>query len=367
MGYEIDFIPVGEGTRSGDAICLRYGDLNGPRTNQFVVVIDGGTVESGSKLVDHLRTHYQTDVVDLVVSTHPDGDHTSGLRTVLTEMTVGEVWMHLPWEHTDEIARMFKDGRVTDNSVRESLRKSLSVAHEVQEIATKRAIRITEPFTGTSDATGRLVVCGPSLDYYESLLPEFRGTPEPASEAEMLIAKAFEILKEAAKMVVEERWDLETLGDDGRTSAENNTSTILCLQGEDDRLSLLTGDAGIPALTHAVGRLESHFGDLPSRLKFVQVPHHGSKRNISPALLDRIVGPKLPATQRGVKRTAALVSVATNGAPKHPARKVVNAFTRRGTTVNATQGISKRHSYQAPAREGWTAATPLPFFDEVEE
>ena len=41
MGYEIDFLPVGD--KSGDAIALRYGNLFGQRTEQTVVVVDGGS------------------------------------------------------------------------------------------------------------------------------------------------------------------------------------------------------------------------------------------------------------------------------------------------------------------------------------
>ncbi len=42
MDYEVDFHPVGDGERSGDAICLRFGDLNAGHDQQVVMVIDGG-------------------------------------------------------------------------------------------------------------------------------------------------------------------------------------------------------------------------------------------------------------------------------------------------------------------------------------
>jgi hypothetical protein len=55
MGYEIDFLPVGEGEDSGDAIALRFGSLFGPRSEQTVVVIDGGFKESAEGLVSHIH------------------------------------------------------------------------------------------------------------------------------------------------------------------------------------------------------------------------------------------------------------------------------------------------------------------------
>jgi beta-lactamase superfamily II metal-dependent hydrolase len=104
MGIEIDFLPVGNGEKSGDAIALRFGNLFGKRSGQIVMVIDGGTLESGAALVEHIKSFYGTSTVDIVLSTHPDADHASGLSVVLEELVVGQVWMHRPWEHCSEIS-----------------------------------------------------------------------------------------------------------------------------------------------------------------------------------------------------------------------------------------------------------------------
>ncbi len=50
LGYEIDFLPVGNGDKSGDAIAVRYGEPG----NYKVMVVDGGTKESGQALVAHI-------------------------------------------------------------------------------------------------------------------------------------------------------------------------------------------------------------------------------------------------------------------------------------------------------------------------
>ena len=55
MPYEIDYISVGEGDRSGDAICLRFGNLLGPRSEQTIMVIDGGDKKAGEELVERVR------------------------------------------------------------------------------------------------------------------------------------------------------------------------------------------------------------------------------------------------------------------------------------------------------------------------
>ena len=108
-GYEIDFIPVGEGKKNGDAIAMRITE-NGKTE---IYVIDGGTEASGEALVQHVKNYYRTNRVDYLISTHPDMDHISGLKVVLEELEVGELWMHKPWEHASKIIDDIVDKRVT--------------------------------------------------------------------------------------------------------------------------------------------------------------------------------------------------------------------------------------------------------------
>jgi glyoxylase-like metal-dependent hydrolase (beta-lactamase superfamily II) len=85
MPFEIDFLSVGDGSKSGDAIALRYSAENSFK----VMVVDGGTQESGEKLVELVQTYYRSSHVDYVVCSHPDDDHASGLRVVLDNLSAG--------------------------------------------------------------------------------------------------------------------------------------------------------------------------------------------------------------------------------------------------------------------------------------
>lgn len=81
MAFEIEFLAVGEGSRAGDCILVRYGHPQAPR----VMVVDGGTQDAGAALVELLQgpTGAATPVVhDLLVS-HPDADHASGALAIL--------------------------------------------------------------------------------------------------------------------------------------------------------------------------------------------------------------------------------------------------------------------------------------------
>jgi beta-lactamase superfamily II metal-dependent hydrolase len=360
IGYDVDFLPVGDGEKCGDAIALRFGRLLANPPQQTVVVIDGGFKNSGAALVQHIRQYYKTENVDAVISTHADSDHASGLETVLNELKVGCLVMHLPWNHTEDTSHLFEDDRVTDESVTRALRKSLETARNLENLAKQKGIKIVEPFWGVTGFNNVMRVLGPTKEFYKNLLPGFRGTPEPKAGLAYGFKYLVEVAKEAVKTVAE-NWGYETLDDTGETSAENNSSAILLFTIDGNSL-LFTSDAGIPALSEAVKRLQAEGFDF-STLRFVQVPHHGSKRNIGPTLLNTLIGPK---TSQPTTIKTAFASVPPDGTPKHPAKKVTNAFLRRGAPVHATAGSNKRYHKNAPDR-GWSKSIPLPFYNVVEE
>ncbi|WP_406391342.1 hypothetical protein OG806_08190 [Streptomyces sp. NBC_00882] len=358
MGYEIDFLPVGDESSGGDAIALRYGNLYGSRDEQTVIVIDGGYLDDGEALVEHIRKHYNTGIVDLVVSTHPDRDHISGLRVVLEQLTVKKLLMHKPWSHSNGMAQAKMILSLNARALRTELRDSLQGATDLEEVAKAQGVPIEEPFLDWTSDDGVLRVLGPTEDYYRELLAEI---VEPAAD---LAAKASweTLMHKLLAGTAYEDLDIETLKENGETSAKNNTSAI-CLLEVDGRKLLFTGDAGIPALGQALDVLEAE-GFQPGDLRFVQVPHHGSRRNVSPSILNRLLGPK---GQTGVIGTAFASVPMKNPENKHPAKKTTNAFHRRGYPVHLTQGTSKCHCNDAPDREGYGTSTPEPLHTSVED
>ena len=91
--------------------------------------------------------------------------------------------------------------------------------------------------------------------------------------------------------------------------------------------------------------------------------YEGSRHNVGPTILNRILGPKGQVTSKTAYASC------SKQAPKYPSRKVTNAFQRRGARerVYNTKDGCKRHHHEAPDRQGWSAATPLPFYSQVEE
>lgn len=368
MPFEIEFHPVGEGSKAGDAITIRYGV-----PGQYkVMVIDGGTEDSGQAIVDHIRAVYGPDtVIADMISTHPDGDHCSGLRDVLRELPVERLWIHGLWYHAGAMLELFADRRWTEEGLANAIRKEYPIVDETISLAIEKGVDIYEPFAG--QAIGPFTVLSPQRGTYQHLVPQFRKTPD--CNIDLLkarniwigdgqkngLAAMLKALAEAAVNWIPETWASERLKEGAITAAENESSTVL--YGNFDGTGiLLTADAGVNALSWACENAAAMGIDI-SQAKLIQVPHHGSRSNVTPSLLNRIVGPILPPNAPEMK--IAVVSAPKDDA-KHPRKMVLNAFKRRGAGVRRTQGIRFRYHSNMPIRANEKRADVFEFFNLVE-
>jgi len=285
MPYEFDFHAVGKGENSGDAITMRYVDEAG---QQRIVVIDGGYQVDGEKIVEHIRRVYDTDTVDHVVSSHPDNDHISGLRVVLEELRVGRLWMHIPHLHAAEVIALANNPRWTVDNLATNMRRAYPIVGELLDIAQRRNIPVRGPFQG--ERIGPFTVLSPSVDMYNGLLLQFRDTPESDRE---LLARMGQwiggvgrrIARQIRRVIPESMW-VETLREGGTTAAENESSVVLYAVLDGNPI-LLTADAGLRALEAALAYGTANGMQFGEALRLFQVPHHGSRNNISPAMLSR--------------------------------------------------------------------------------
>jgi beta-lactamase superfamily II metal-dependent hydrolase len=361
MSVQIEFLAVGDESKGGDAIIVCIGPPDGPRHEQTIIVVDGGYKANGDQIVEMINKWYDTNLVDIVVSTHPDQDHISGLFPVLERMVVRQLLMHLPWKHSTELAALrpnaFKSARLSDY-----VEKSLSEASSLDELATQLGIPIIEPFTGVSTRNATFRVLGPDRDFYTeqlALVPD-------ATTTSGRLTKALADLAHKAVHFIEDLFT-DNLSDDETTSPRNNTSVIsLISDPESDTQILLTADAGIAALERVVPGLRA-LGIGPGELDLIQVPHHGSRHNVGPMLLNELLG--APGVDGG--RGQAVASVpAKNPHGRHPSKRVTNAFRRRGYPVAITQGEGPVNVYlsQPPVdRPGYSPMEPLPFFSDFED
>jgi beta-lactamase superfamily II metal-dependent hydrolase len=369
MNCEIEFLPVGDGCKAGDAIVVRYGDVQGYE----LMVIDGGNLDSGKEIVSHVKNAFGNDaVISHAVVTHPDADHASGMREVLAGLPVNNLWLHPPWEFATAARPYFKDKRWTDLGLAQELRREYDIVDELVRLAEEEKITVQEPFAGA--AIGPFRVVSPYRNVYSYFVPQFDRTPDAdqtaLEHAGFWIGKPPGILasvvdKAAAKVQkwITETWENERLKDGGVTSASNETSVVLYGDFGPSRRVLLTGDAGVWGLNMAIYYATQN-GLALQDFMFIQIPHHGSRRNVSPAILNSLVGPIKP-------KDTPPHSTAYVSAPKdddtHPRGMVLNAFIRRGYKIGATQGKKIVFWGGFPARPGYGPLQPLPFATSVED
>ena len=367
MKCEIEFLAVGAGSKAGDAIVVRYGDVNA----YHVMLIDGGHAETGDSIVSHLKKHFGPNpVLEHVVLSHCDADHASGLRTVLKEIKVNNLWLHLPWLLAEEARDLFLDKRWTTEGLKKKIKDEYDIVSEIFDLAVTANCKVFYPFAGFS--IGPFRILSPTREAYRYLLPQFDRTPDPDQAAieaahmwlgkETLAHKLFELAKAAVQSWTKETWDQERLKDGGVTSASNELSVVLYGDFEQGRV-LLTGDTGANGLSWAANHAAA-LGLTLQAFKFVQIPHHGSRRNVGPSVLTRLLGEKQP--EGNSSRFSAFVSAPADD-ETHPRRIVLNAFKRRGGKIIATQGKSKIYYGGFPKRQDYSDAEELPFYTTVEE
>jgi beta-lactamase superfamily II metal-dependent hydrolase len=351
---EIDFLPVGDGSRSGDAIALRFGICKNEKwENPTIMIIDGGNSDSGERLVKHVKEVYNATKVDRLILTHPDADHASGLRNVIEQLEIGKIWMHCPWNHWADLQHSIKDNRITKKSFTNRLREAYQFAHDIEQLAIEKKIEIFSPHQGRCyhlKEEKLLTILGPSKDLYLKLVQSSDKTPAMA----VTESKANTFSSTEKKLAFEDMtFETEHLAEDKiATSAENNMSLVMLLTIGGAKV-LFTGDAGTEGLFNAITYANSQGINLKD-LHVLDVPHHGSRHNLSKGILKHI------------KAKIAIISCAKNGEPSHPSKIVTNSLIRRGITPYWTQGQLLYYHKGFVINRGYNSAIPIPFSNQVE-
>ena len=337
--YEIAFHSVGEGGPGGDAITIIY-EINGQKV---LDIVDCGTIEAGEKIVERMQGDHPGLGVRNIVCTHGDQNHLSGLRTIIEELGAQNVYVNFPWHYTND-------------ATSSRLKKNFGTLAEFEKTISN--LNVQPALQGTQ--AGMFTILTPSEERYRELAPIMDEKPS-------VIGSAFSSVAEAAVDLIPDSWNTESLEDaiTNPTSNSNESSVVMYAEFGDFRV-LLTGDAGIQGLTETADYCESSGITLPfpSTLEnpiIIQIPHHGSRHNVSTEVLDRLVGER-QADQNHQKIQYALASVGKDSTT-HPRKKTTNAFNRRSCTVlDNSQGMPVVH----PARGNNPQARVHGFYGHVE-
>jgi beta-lactamase superfamily II metal-dependent hydrolase len=330
-GIEIDMLSLG----NADSILVtRWSAGYAVR-----VLIDGGNKSDADTVLGFLRRRSITHL-DHVVCSHPHDDHAGGLRDILSGISFGQFWMHIPSRHVNlaelRVSLILEATLKRSENVTRIITESLQTTADLETLIGRMGKIIQEPFAGME--IGPLTVCGPSVQFYEQQLADFKDFARLEAMERLLEARAGQVAEEDRGVVAE-----SSLLGVGGTEPENNSATILGFAYNDDKF-LLTSDAGVEALTAAKDAYQL------MDLRWMQIPHHGSRRNISEALIEHF------------KPQTAYVSAI--GGTKHPRRAVVNAFKARGCKVFSTHypapgGHKWFHLGTVPARTDYSSDAPL--------
>jgi beta-lactamase superfamily II metal-dependent hydrolase len=341
MEFVIDFLYVGD----GDAIIIWARQTE---QSDFVFFVDGGNSGNGKKVVDHynqwIKPHlYQKRAIGFI-NTHPHEDHIDGLLEILN-LLQGEISFGIyndpveciEAEHRDRIHRAYMNGEDPDIT---HLYETFEQIEKLNNFCQKNSVKRFNAYAdNNSFLNGALRILSPYKDFYVNLVQYF-------TDVDFL--KTTDLAKTFSDEDATERDDLEPcniVDESNDTSPENLTSVVLQLTDSQNKKYILTGDAG----TDAFDYMESEGFDA-SNIHLVQLPHHGSRRNISAAWIKKFNAPSYVVSAEGNKQ--------------HPRRAVVNCVKRNtGGKVYSTHTLKGVISYTTnkgvfPPRN-WGPATPL--------
>ena len=351
--FEIDFLGV-ETAKSGDAITLRY-SVNG---TEGIHVVDGGYLDTGDQIVEHLKTYYGTTVIDHVILTHPDRDHANGLRKVLEQCTVRNLWINRPWIYAEQLIDRFETYESVE-ALRRKLRSVYDATAALEGIALEKGIPIHAPLQGRS--IGPFTVMAPTLGRYMDLIVDSTKTPEAVEEGAMdsALSSIFRAVK-AATSYIKSLWGDEYFPS-APTSRENEMSVVQSAVLNGHRV-MLTGDAGREALQEVIDYAPFAGLTLPG-IRYFQVPHHGGRHNVSTEILDQLVGPRLDSMPD--KHTWNAICSSAKADEDHPRKSVIRAVLHRGGHWAATESKNIRIG-AGIARDGWVSIPQAAYPEEQE-
>jgi beta-lactamase superfamily II metal-dependent hydrolase len=347
-GIEIDMLSL------GDADCLivtRHENFKSRR-----ILLDGGSGASAQITLDFLLAKGWTDF-SAAICTHLHNDHAAGLIKLVQNprLTFRMGFMNDVRNHMgiDDLRR----AATSDDGINEVF----ETTKELGAAFANRRIPFYEPFTGGYIPDWpEFSVLGPSRTFYKKAL-EDSGFPIAAPLPEFYASVAAMLGGTSAPSPVFGLAGIAPLSappdfasllsgvlgnssveENPKTQAFNNTSTILGVIFNGNRF-MFTGDAGAEALDGVSPEWKN--------LWWMQVPHHGSKGNLSQQNIERFC-----------PRNA---YISACGDSSHPSRAIVNGLlkVRKDAEVFSTHSLNPGHLWHklgtVPSRSDYGPATPL--------
>lgn len=340
--YEIDMLDV----KNADAFLIHFFT----ETNyEYIVLVDGGNYNDGELVAQFVREHYVQQYIDLAICTHCDKDHFGGIMYLLEQMkedvsghiSIREIWIHDPARHVEKGLIQW----VTDKETRNVKARSVYDINDgnlwevLDLLISNGKIKWAEPFSNSSksDWNGVISVIGPTIEYYTSLVPDFRNdllrkkNGDDSAEPDTIdIEEADETLNKR----IDEAYD--------DSSPHNRSSVIFLFTPQKGKKYLFTGDACRDSFNNLTDK--ALYNSL-NNLDWLKIPHHGSIHNLDSTLITHF-SPKT-------------AYVSTKEYNNYLSRSIINALKKKGVKVYSTNiHGSMNHRNGTPLKKGYHTATP---------
>lgn len=187
--YEIDMLDV----KSADAFLIHFYD-DDDNDKDYIILVDAGNYNDGPTIANFIKNRYGRKNIDLAICSHCDKDHFGGFVWLLEQIrdnapnriNISHFWVDDPADHVS--LGMVKRIRTHDSLVVKArsvydLGDNKNMLDILDELGNKKLIW-TEPFSDAGKYSDKpysvdafdnhIEVLGPSVTYYEQLVPDFR-------------------------------------------------------------------------------------------------------------------------------------------------------------------------------------------------
>jgi len=317
--FRLEMLPAG----CGDCLWLEYGEPG----NTHIVLIDGGEKATAARLTQRLRAALAARgqdslFIDLLVITHYDNDHIEGVLEVLEKqevpVTFGDIWFNgdqqlatLPPADAMGLGDLAATAEPGDEDLPPDLLGDAAAGlapadllgavegDRLSQLLRERRLPWNQTFGGAAvmipksgplpswDLPGglKLTLLGPGLPKLELLWKTWQkkvGTFDPLKLRRDREGPP-DLLGRS------DTWPPTWRDAQERDPSVANGSSISLMAEYSGQALLLAGDAHAPSLVTGLDRLRQERRQAdPFPLAAFKLPHHGSAKNLSPDLLQRV-------------------------------------------------------------------------------
>lgn len=303
MEFSIDMLAVG----NADAIIIWYKELQ----SDTLLFLDTGNPGDGEKIIKHyekyIAPYIAKDTKIIILISHPHNDHLGGLTFLLNyfKSRINTIYINDPNDYLNviqnslinEYFNKYGSSNKTIRMIYESLRSSNEVIKLIDAYKINRSVYFSDLNLGHK----YFRIKSPSMFFYTQQIQYF------GDQKNLEKMAAVKYNDEEINEAVEGVKPCEIVDEINDDSSENICSSILEITDGNNWNYLFTADASVDSFISA-----QNSGKTFANFRIVQLPHHGSRRNINSNLI-KALDPKT-------------FWVSANGDKKHPRKAVLECI-----------------------------------------